>query len=153
MTQRGVVVSINSDSAEEARHLNQEAAKTMKWGGLSETEALKLVTLNPAIQLGVADRVGSIEVGKDADLVIYDRHPLSVFAVPQKVLIDGVVYFDREQDLARRAELEKEKQTLKEKEKKPQAKPEEKKEPDKPAAAGKPGAGAPESGAQAEVRQ
>jgi adenine deaminase len=92
------------------------------------------VTLNPALQLGVAGRVGSIEVGKDADLVIYDRHPLSVYAVPQKVLIDGEVYFDRQQDLARRAELEKEKQALKEKEKKPQAKPEEKKEPPKPEA-------------------
>ncbi|MGH9815149.1 MAG: amidohydrolase [Candidatus Acidiferrales bacterium] len=118
MTKKGVVVSINSDSAEEARHLNQEAAKTMKFGGLNETEALKLVTLNPAIQLGVADRVGSIEAGKDADLVIYDQHPLSVFAVPQKVLIDGIVYFDREKDIAMRAEIEKEKQALIEKKKK-----------------------------------
>jgi len=145
MTQKGVVVSINSDSAEEARHLNQEAGKTVKFGGLSETEALKLVTLNPAKQLQIADRVGSIEVGKDADLVIYNHHPLSVYAVPQKVLIDGQVYFDREQDRARRAEIEKEKQALKEKEKKPQAIPklrdEEKKEPKKP-----------ETGAQAEVR-
>jgi imidazolonepropionase-like amidohydrolase len=115
MTERGVVVSINSDSAEEARHLNQEAAKAMKWGGLSETEALKLVTLNPAKQLGIADRVGSIAVGKDADLVLYDKHPLSVYAVVQKVLIDGRVYFDRAQDIARRAELEKEKKELAEK--------------------------------------
>jgi imidazolonepropionase-like amidohydrolase len=119
MTEKGVVVSINSDSAEEARHLNQEAAKAMKWGGLSETEALKLVTLNPAQQLRIAGRVGSIEVGKDADLVIYDKHPLSVYAVAQKVLIDGQVYFDREQDLARRAEFEKEKKALREKEKAP----------------------------------
>ncbi|NIT66079.1 MAG: amidohydrolase family protein, partial [Gammaproteobacteria bacterium] len=66
MARRGVVVSINSDSDEEMRHLNQEAGKTMKWGGLSEDEALRLVTINPAIQLGVEDRVGSIEVGKDA---------------------------------------------------------------------------------------
>jgi len=117
MTRKGVVVSINSDSAEEARHLNQEAAKTMKFGGLNETEALKLVTLNPAIQLGIANRVGSIEVGKDADLVIYDKHPLSVFTVPQKVLIDGIVYFDREKDIARRAEIEKEKKELVDKEK------------------------------------
>lgn len=105
MTQRGVVVSINSDSAEEARHLNQEAAKTQKWGGLTENEALRLVTLNPAIQLGIAARVGSIEEGKGADLVLWDRHPLSVYAVVQKVLIDGRVYFDRAQDIARRAEL------------------------------------------------
>jgi cytosine/adenosine deaminase-related metal-dependent hydrolase len=88
----------------------------MKWGGLNETEALKLVTLNPAIQLGIANRVGSIEVGKDADLVIYDKHPLSVFAVPQKVLIDGIVYFDRQKDIAMRAEMEKEKKALMEKE-------------------------------------
>jgi imidazolonepropionase-like amidohydrolase len=118
MAERGVVVSVNSDSAEEARHLNQEAAKCMKWGGLSETEALKLVTLNPALQLHIADRVGSIEPGKDADLAIFDKHPLSVYAVAQKVLIDGQVYFDRQQDIARRAEIEKEKKALLEKEKK-----------------------------------
>jgi imidazolonepropionase-like amidohydrolase len=116
MTQRGVVVSVNSDSAEEARHLNQEAAKCMKWGGLSETEALKLVTLNPAIQLHIADRVGSIEPGKDADLTLWDQHPLSVYAVVQKVLIDGQVYFDRQQDLARRPALAAEKNSLMEKE-------------------------------------
>jgi imidazolonepropionase-like amidohydrolase len=131
MTEKGVVVSINSDSAEEARHLNQEAAKAMKWGGLSETEALKLVTLNPAIQLGIADRVGSIEVGKDADLVLYDKYPLSVYAVPQKVLIDGVVYFDRQQDIAHRAEIEKEKQELAEKGKEKKEKKEEKKPKEK----------------------
>lgn len=133
MTEKGVVVSINSDSAEEARHLNQEAAKTMKWGGLSETEALKLVTINPAKQLRIDDWVGSIETGKDADLVIYDKHPLSVFAVAQKVFIDGHLYFDREQDIAHRAEIEKEKEALKEKEdnkgKKKDDKKEEKKKP------------------------
>jgi imidazolonepropionase-like amidohydrolase len=118
MTRRGVVVSINSDSAEEARHLNQEAAKTMKYGGLTEDEALRLVTINPAIQLGIDKRVGSIEVGKDADLVIYNRHPLSVYAVAQKVFIDGHLYFDREKDLALRAENEKERKALIEKEKK-----------------------------------
>jgi imidazolonepropionase-like amidohydrolase len=116
MTERGIVVSINSDSGEEARHLNQEAAKSMKWGGLSHDEALKLVTINPAIQLRIADRVGSIEPGKDADLAIYDKDPLSVYAVPQKVLIDGQVYFDRQQDIARRPALEKEKKALLEKE-------------------------------------
>jgi imidazolonepropionase-like amidohydrolase len=112
MTERGVVVSVNSDSQEEQRHLNQEAAKSMKYGGLSETEALKLVTLNPAIQLGVDDRLGSIEVGKDADLVIYDRHPLSAYSVVQKTLIDGVVYFDREEDRERQAAREAEKKAL-----------------------------------------
>ncbi len=84
MTRRGVVVSINSDDPEEATHLNQEAAKTMKYGGLTELEALKLVTLNPAIQLGIDKRVGSIDVGKDADLVIYNHHPLSAYAVVGK---------------------------------------------------------------------
>jgi imidazolonepropionase-like amidohydrolase len=118
MTQRGVVVSVNSDDPEEARHLNQEAAKSMRWGGLSETEALKLMTLNPAMQLGIDSRVGSIDVGKDADLVIYNHHPLSVYAVAQKTLIDGQVYFDRERDIARRADLAKEKAGLIEKEKK-----------------------------------
>jgi imidazolonepropionase-like amidohydrolase len=118
MTERGVVVSINSDSGEEARHLNQEAAKSMKWGGLSHDEALKLVTINPAIQLHIAERVGSIEPGKDADLALYDKDPLSVYAVAQKVLIDGQVYFDRQQDIARRAPLEKEKKALREKESK-----------------------------------
>jgi imidazolonepropionase-like amidohydrolase len=117
MTERGVVVSVNSDDPSEAAHLNQEAAKSMKWGGLSHDEALKLVTLNPAIQLHIANRVGSIETGKDADLDIYDKDPLSVYAVAQKVLIDGQVYFDRQQDLARRAGLEKEKKALMEKEK------------------------------------
>ena len=118
MTRRGVVVSINSDDAEEATHLNQEAAKTMKYGGLSHDEALKLVTLNPALQLGIDKRVGSIEVGKDADLVIYNHDPLSAYAVVQKTLIDGRVYFDRQGDIAGRPALEKERQELLEKEKK-----------------------------------
>jgi imidazolonepropionase-like amidohydrolase len=112
MTERGVVVSINSDSAEEDRHLNQEAAKTMKYGGLSEVEALKTVTLNPAKQLRIDNRVGSIDVGKDADLVVYNVHPLSTYSVPQQVLIDGVVYFDRQKDLDARAGQEREKKTL-----------------------------------------
>jgi hypothetical protein len=127
MTRRGVVVSINSDDAEEATHLNQEAAKAMKYGGLSELEALKLVTLNPAIQLGIDKRVGSIDVGKDADLVIYNHHPLSAYAVAQETLIDGRVYFDRRADIAARGDLAREKKALIEKEKaaekKPEAKP------------------------------
>src|ERR1700720_3779737 len=118
MTRRGVVVSINSDDAEEATHLNQEAAKSMKFGGLSHDEALKLVTLNPALQLGIDKRVGSIDAGKDADLVIYNHDPLSAYAVVQKTLVDGRVYFDRERDLAGRASLEKEKKSLLDKEKK-----------------------------------
>lgn len=117
MVQRGVVVSINSDSAEEHRHLNQEAAKTMKYGGLTEEQALRLITLNPAQQLGIDKRVGSIEVGKDADLVLYSAHPLSTFAIPQRVLIDGVVYFDRDTDLKDREVRAKRKQALEDKEK------------------------------------
>src|ERR1700758_3933109 len=140
MTRRGVVVSINSDDAEEATHLNQEAAKSMKFGGLSHDEALKLVTLNPAIQLGIDKRVGAIDVGKDADLAIYNHDPLSVYAVVQKTLIDGRVYFDREKEIAGRAALEKEKKDLLEKAKKKQEeekkseekKTEEKKPEDKP---------------------
>jgi len=143
MTRRGVVVSINSDDPEEATHLNQEAAKTMKYGGLTELEALKLVTLNPAIQLGIDKRVGSIDVGKDADLVIYNHHPLSAYAVVQETLIDGRVYFDRRADIAARADLAREKKALIEKEKaaekkpeakpaaKPPAKPDDKKSEDK----------------------
>jgi imidazolonepropionase-like amidohydrolase len=101
MAERGVLVSINSDSGEEMRHLNQEAAKAVRWGGMDEVEALKMVTLNPARQLGIADRVGSIEVGKDADLVLYDGHPLAMSSVVQKTFIDGDLYFDRETDRAR----------------------------------------------------
>ena len=115
MTERGVLVSINSDSAEEDRHLNQEAAKTMKYGGLSEAEAIKLVTINPAKQLRIDKWVGSIEVGKDADLVVYDKHPLSIYAVPQLTIIDGRVYFDRQKDLQTRADREAERKTLLEK--------------------------------------
>lgn len=102
MVRKGLVVSLNSDSAELMRHLNTEAAKTMKYGGLNETEALSLVTINPAKQLAIDNRVGSIEIGKDADLVIFDKHPLSNFAKVEKVLIDGEVYFDREKDLEQR---------------------------------------------------
>ena len=131
MTRRGVLVSINSDDAEEATHLNQEAAKSMKYGGLTHDEALKLVTLNPAIQLGIDNRVGTIDVGKDADLAIYNHDPLSAYAVVQKTLIDGRVYFDRDKDLASRAEIEKEKKTLTDKLKKEEKKPEEKKPEEK----------------------
>lgn len=105
MADRGVLVSVNSDDAEEMRHLNHEAAKAVKWGGLSDDAALALVTINPARQFGIEDRVGSIEVGKDADLVIYDRHPLSSYAVVQTTLVDGKVYFDRELDRLRREQL------------------------------------------------
>jgi imidazolonepropionase-like amidohydrolase len=117
MARKGIVVSLNSDDAELMRHLNTEAAKVMKYGGLSETEALAMVTINPARQLGIDNRVGSIEVGKDADLVIYDKYPLSDYAKVQKVLIDGAVYFDRDKDISERAAKAAEKKKLIEKEK------------------------------------
>ena len=103
MTRAGVVVSMNSDSDERARRLNIEAAKAMHWGDLTEEQALKLVTLNPAIQLGIQDRVGSIEVGKDADIAIWNGHPFSVYSRVDTTFVDGEVFFDRQQDLARRA--------------------------------------------------
>src|ERR1700734_1387018 len=118
MAERGVIVSVNSDDAQEARQLNQEAAKTMKYGGLSANDALKMITLNPAIQLGIDARAGSIGLGKDAAPPIYNSDPLSVYAVVQKTLIDGQVYFDRQRDIAQRPELAKEKQSLLDKEKK-----------------------------------
>ena len=140
MTKRGVIVSINSDDAEEATHLNQEAAKTMKFGGLTRDEAIKLVTLNPAIQLGIDKRVGSIDVGKDADLVIYNHDPLSAYAVAQKTIVDGRVLFDRDKDIADRGGLEKEKKELIAKEKKAAEKKPDEKKPDekKPDAKPKP---------------
>src|ERR1051326_5291744 len=112
MTRAGVVVSMNSDSDERARRLNIEAAKAMHWGDLTEEQALKLITINPAIQLGIQDRVGSIDVGKDADLSIWNAHPLSVYARVDMTLIDGEVFFDRQQDLSHRADLEKERAAL-----------------------------------------
>jgi imidazolonepropionase-like amidohydrolase len=92
---KGVRVAIKSDSEDYTRRLNQEAAKAIRYGGATEDEALKMITLNAAWIVGVDDRVGSIEVGKDADVVIWDGYPLSTSGVPEKVLIDGDLYFDR----------------------------------------------------------
>jgi len=112
MTRAGVVVSVNSDSDERARRLNIEAAKAMHWGDLTEEQALKLITINPAIQLGIQDKVGSIEVGKDADLAIWNGHPFSVYSRVDTTMIDGDIFFDRQQDLAQRADLAKERAAL-----------------------------------------
>jgi imidazolonepropionase-like amidohydrolase len=98
MTRVGLNVAINSDDAEMARRLNQEAAKSIKYGGMSEEEALKMVTLNPAKMLHVDNRVGSIKVGKDADLVLWTDNPLSIYARAEKTIVDGIVYFDRQKD-------------------------------------------------------
>jgi len=106
MMRKGVLTSINSDSADVTRRLNTEAAKTVKYGGLTETEALSLITINPAKQLEVEARVGSIEPGKDADLVLYNQHPLSSYAVAQKVWVDGDLYFDRQKDIEERSRKE-----------------------------------------------
>jgi len=92
--ENGVLTSINSDSGELIRHLFHEAAKTQKYGNLSDDEALAMITLNPAKQLGIDDKVGSLEEGKDADIAIFDNHPLSVYAIPQMTFVDGVKYFD-----------------------------------------------------------
>src|SRR5947209_1893564 len=112
MTRHGVVTSVNSDSDERARRLNIEAAKTMRYGGLTEEEALRLVTLNPAIQLGIDNRTGSIDVGKDADVVVWNANPLSVYSHPELTFVDGELLFDRQADIARRPQLEAERKTL-----------------------------------------
>lgn len=115
LVRKGIVVSVNSDDAELMRHLDKEAAKAMKYGGLSETEALSLVTINPAKQLMIDNRVGSLEVGKDADVLLYDGHPLSNFSKVLKVWIDGHEYFDRDRDIQERTKKEIEKKALIEK--------------------------------------
>lgn len=112
LVRAGVNTSINSDSNERARRLNIEAAKAMKYGGLSEEEALRTITMNPAWQLGIDSRVGSVDVGKDADLAVWSGHPLSVYSRVELTMIDGEVFFDRQQDLSRRADLERERVTL-----------------------------------------
>src|SRR5690606_19664347 len=84
LNHNGVINSINSDSDELIRHLNHEAAKTVRYGGVSEADALKMITINPAIQLGMEKRIGSIEVGKDADFAIWSGHPLSIYSMAEK---------------------------------------------------------------------
>src|SRR5690606_34398501 len=90
---QGIVTAINSDDAEMSRRLNQEAAKAIKYGGVSEEEAWKMVTLNPAKLLHIDDRVGSVKVGKDADMVLWNGHPMSIYTKAEKTLIEGKVYF------------------------------------------------------------
>ena len=112
MHNEGVVVAVNSDDNEMARRLNQEAAKSIKYGGMSEEDALKLVTLNPAKLLHLDDRMGSIKVGKDGDVVLWSDHPLSIYANAEKTLIDGRVYFDIDRDAELRAAVEAERNRL-----------------------------------------
>ena len=123
----GVLTSLNTDApVTQQRHLLQDAAKTLRYGQLTDDEALSLITINPARQLMIEDRVGSLEVGKDADIVLTDKHPLSLYAKVRKVFIDGEVYFDREQDIRQRAERAERRKALIEK-LKPAARPSQKK--------------------------
>lgn len=109
---QGVNVCINSDDAEMARRLNQEAAKTVKYGGVSEEDALKMVTLNPAKALHIDHLVGSLEAGKDADIVLWSEHPLSVYARPLRTYVDGRRYFDAERDREMQLEVAAERSEL-----------------------------------------
>jgi imidazolonepropionase-like amidohydrolase len=112
LLRHGVVTTINSDSDERMRRLNIDAAKLMRYGGLTEDEAMATITINGAKQLGVQDKVGSIEVGKDADLALWNNHPLSVYANVDKTFVDGEVFFDRQKDLAQRDQKAKERAEL-----------------------------------------
>lgn len=103
LNERGLNVCINSDDAEMARRLNQEAGKSIKYGGMSEEDALKMVTLNPARALHIDNKVGSIAPGKDADLVLWSNHPLSIYARAEKTFIEGRCYYNLEEDLQQRA--------------------------------------------------
>jgi len=111
MAKRGVLVALNSDDAERMRRLFNDAAKTVRFGGLSEAEALKLITLNPAKILGIDRWVGTIETGKDADLAVFSRHPLDPYTVCEMTLVDGKILFDRAKVIAdwKRAEEERKK--------------------------------------------
>lgn len=110
--EQGVVTAFNSDDAEMARRLNQEAAKAIMYGNVQEEEALKFVTLNPAKLLHIDDRVGSIRIGKDADLVLWNDHPLSIRASSDMTFVDGIKYWDKNEDLAKRAYIREERQRL-----------------------------------------
>ncbi|MCW5515837.1 amidohydrolase family protein [Muriicola sp. Z0-33] len=112
MQSQGVTVAINSDDAEMSRRLNQEAAKTIKYGGMTELEAWKMVTINPAKLLHLDHRVGSIKEGKDADLVLWSGHPMSVYSKAEKTIIEGATYFDLEKDKQQRAAIKKERNQL-----------------------------------------
>ena len=112
MHNAGVTVAINSDDREMSRRLNQEAAKTIKYGGMSELEAWKTVTINPAKLLHIDDKVGSIKAGKDADVVLWSQHPMSIYAKVEKTIVDGRVLFDRNEDLKKREAIKKEKSKL-----------------------------------------
>lgn len=112
MADRGITVAINSDDAEMARRLNQEAAKSVMYAGMKEHDAWKMVTINPAKLLHVDDRTGSIKAGKDADVVLWNDHPLSVYASAEKTWVDGILFFDRQEDLKLQEAVQKERARL-----------------------------------------
>lgn len=108
MTEQGVLVCINSDDAEMGRRLNQEAAKSIKYGGLTEEQAWKLVTLNPAKVLHLDDQMGSVKIGKAADLVLWTAHPLSIEARVAITMIDGVIYYEEAVQTNKQQQIEQE---------------------------------------------
>jgi imidazolonepropionase-like amidohydrolase len=108
----GVLVSINSDSNERMRRLNLDAAKMMKYGGVPEQDSLRMITLNPAIQLGIDKRTGSIDLGKDGDIVVWSAHPFSPYSLPEYTVIEGDIYFDRAADRVNRASLARQREEL-----------------------------------------
>jgi len=112
MHNAGVLVAINSDDANQMRRLNQEAAKSVKYGGMSEEDVLNMVTINPAKMLHLDDHMGSITLGKDADVVLWSGHPLSVYSIAEKTIVDGKVYYDLEKDKANREYIVKERARL-----------------------------------------
>ena len=112
MHDAGLTVAINSDDREMSRRLNQEAAKTVKYGGMTELEAWNMVTINPAKLLHIDERVGSIKVGKDADVVLWSHHPMSIYAKVEKTIIEGKVFFDRTEDIKKREAIKQEKSKL-----------------------------------------
>lgn len=112
MQKAGLNVAINSDDAEMARRLNQEAAKSVKYGGMSELDAMNMVTINPAKMLHIDSKTGSLKTGKDADLVIWSDNPLSIYAKAEKTIVDGTIYFDRDKDAMMRKQNQAEKARL-----------------------------------------
>jgi imidazolonepropionase-like amidohydrolase len=112
MNDMGIVTALNSDDAEMGRRLNQEAAKGVKYGNMSEEDALKMVTLNPAKLLKLDEQLGSIKQGKDADIVLWSEHPLSIFSKAEQTYVDGICYYDRKEDAAKREEITKERNRI-----------------------------------------
>ncbi len=122
MAQRGVLTAVNSDDAERMRRLFHDAAKAMRFGGLSEIEAFKTITLNPAIILGIDKMTGTLAVGKDGDLAIFSRHPFDPYTICEMTVVDGEILFDRAQYLEARKKAEEEREKKEEEKKIPEKK-------------------------------